>query len=237
VNRKNNFIDSWLKKYPDLKVIRDIKSGKEATVVLIETGGQLRCIKVYDRLSMATKADIAYLAGKWFKERSVRKSIAKGNKFSDDLLKKLWVKREYYLLKKLSRDGLNLPKVFDYNSNSIMMEYLGTVNLPAPLIKDIDFSVDLAKQTFDEIIQSIKIFLKNGIVHADLSEFNVLWWQDKPFIIDFPQAVDIRTNPNYKLLLWKDVNHLVTFFSKWISINEEKVLADIVSSSPTQVIN
>ena len=217
-------------------MIREVKSGKEATVVLVETSGQLRCLKIYNRLSMATKADIAYTAGKWFKEKSVRKSIAKGNKFSKNLLEKLWVKREYYLLKKLSKEGVSLPKVFDYDNDSIMMEYLGTVNLPAPLIKDIDFSVDLAKQTFSKLIQSIKIFLKNGIVHADLSEFNVLWWQDKPFIIDFPQAVDIRTNPNYKLLLWKDVNHLVTFFSKWFSIDEEKVMAEIVSSTPTLVI-
>jgi len=228
LNFKNNFIDSWLKKYPDLKVIRNIKSGKEATVGLIETGGQLRCLKVYDRLSMATKANSVYLLGKWFKEPSVRKSITNGNKFSQDLLKKLWVKREYYLLKKLSRKGVNLPNVFDYNNNSIMMEYLGTANLAAPLIKDIDFSPELAKIAFDEIIKSIKIFLKNGIVHSDLSEFNILWWQDKPFIIDFPQAVDIRTNPNYKLLLQKDINHIVTFFSKWIPIDEKKIVTDII---------
>jgi len=228
LNYKNNFIDSWFKKYPDFKVIRNIKSGKEATVFLIETVGQLRCLKVYDRLSMATKANSVYLFGKWFKEPSVRKSITNGNKFSQDLLKKIWVKREYYLLKKLSQKGVNLPKVFDYNNNSIMMEYLGTPNLAAPLIKDIDFSPDLAKLAFDEIIKSIKIFLKNGIVHADLSEFNILWWQEKPFIIDFPQAVDIRSNSNYKLFLWKDINHIVTFFSKWISIDEEKVINDII---------
>lgn len=228
MNYKNNFIDSWLKKYPDIKIIRNIKSGKEATVFLIETGDQFRCLKVYDRLSMATKANSVYLLVKWFKEPSVRKSITNGNKFSQDLLKKLWVKREYYLLKKLSQKGVNLPKVFDYNNNSIMMEYLGTLNLSAPLIKDIDFSPDLAKLAFDEIIKSIKIFIKNGIVHADLSEFNILWWQDKPFIIDFPQAVDIRSNPNYKLLLRKDINHIVTFFSKWVPLDEEKIISDII---------
>jgi RIO kinase 1 len=226
---KNNFIDSWLKKYPDIKVIRDIKSGKEATVVLVEISGQFRCLKVYNRLSMATKADNVYLSGKWFKESSVRKSITKGNKFSQDLLKKLWIKREFYLLKKLFQKGANLPEVFDYNSNSIMMEYLGTLDLAAPIIKDVDFSPILAKSTFDEIIESIKIFLKNGIVHADLSEFNILWWQDKPFIIDFPQAVDIRSNPNYRILLKRDVENMVSFFSKWISIDKEKVITDIIT--------
>jgi len=228
VNCKSNFIDSWLKKYPDLKVVRDIKSGKEATVVLIEISGQLKCLKIYNRLSMATKADNVYLSGKWFKEPSVRKSVTKGNKFSQDLLKKLWVKREYYLLKKLFQKGANLPKVFDYNSNSIIMEYLGTVNLAAPLIKDIDFSPKLAKMTFEEIIKSIKIFLKNGIVHADLSEFNILWWQNKPFIIDFPQAVDIRNNQNYEILLKRDIENIVSFFSKWILIDKEKVITDII---------
>jgi RIO kinase 1 len=229
VNIKNNFVDNWLKKYPDIKVIRDIKSGKEATVFLIETGGKSRCLKVYNRLSMATKADNVYLSGKWFKEPSVRKSITKGNKFSQDLLKKLWVKREFYLLKKLFQKGANLPEVFDYNSNSIMMEYLGTLNLVAPLIKDIDLSPSLAKSTFNEIVKSIKIFLENGIVHADLSEFNILWWQNKPFIIDFPQAVDIRSNPNYKILLKRDIENVVSFFNKWISTDKEKVITDIIT--------
>lgn len=225
---KNSFIDSWIKKYPDIRIVRDIKSGKEATVFLVEISGQLRCLKVYDRLSMATKADNVYLSGKWFKEPSVRKSITKGNKFSQDLLKKLWVKREYYLLKKLFQKGANLPEVFDYNNNSIIMEYLGTLILAAPLIKDIDFSPRLAKSTFDEIIKSIKIFLENGIVHADLSEFNILWWQDKPFIIDFPQAVDIRSNSNYKILLKRDIENVISFFNKWIPIDEEKIITDII---------
>lgn len=229
MNRNNNFIDNWLKKYPDIKVIRDIKSGKEATVFLVEIDGQLRCLKVYNRIPMAIKANNLYLSGKWFKEPSVRKSITKGNRFSQDLLKKLWIKREYYLLKKLFQKGASLPKVFDYNSNSIIMEYLGTKNLAAPLIKDIDFSPELAKITFDEIIKSIKIFLKNGIVHADLSEFNILWWHHKPFIIDFPQAVDIRVNSNYLNLLNRDIDRVTNFFKKWILINKEEVLCDILN--------
>ena len=231
MNRNNNFIDNWLKKYPDIKVIRDIKSGKEATVFLVEIDGQLRCLKVYNRIPMAIKANNLYLSGKWFKEPSVRKSITKGNKFSQDLLKKLWIKREYYLLNKLSSNGAFVPHVYDYNQNSIIMEYIGNRNISAPVIKDVLLTQKEAKKAFMEIIKSIKVFYDNGIVHGDLSEFNILWWHHKPFIIDFPQAVDIRVNSNYLNLLNRDIDRVTNFFKKWTIFNKEEILCDILNLS------
>lgn len=230
MNNKRSVVQVWSKKYPGIKLIRDIKSGKEASLVLIEINHGLKCLKIYNRLSMASKSNNEYLSGKWFRQKNTRKAIDKGNKFSHDLLKKLWIKREFYLLKKLYQQKAIVPQVFDYNNDSIIMEYLGDLTLSAPLIKDIDFTQKQAQKAFDLIIESIKIFFKNGIVHADLSEFNILWWQQKPYIIDFPQSIDIRNNLNYKKFLEKDINNIVIFFNKWIPINQKKLMANILAS-------
>lgn len=223
-------VDYWLKKYPDLKIIRDIKSGKEATVVLIQVGNELRCLKIYNRLSMATKGENIYLAGKHFRRSSEKRATEKGNKFGKDLLKKLWIKREFYLLSKLFKAGATVPKVFDFNQNSIMMEYLGDSTTPATLIKDVALTKEQATVVFDQIVNSITTFYQKGVVHGDLSEFNILWWQDKPYIIDFPQAIDIRTNLNYMTLLDRDIGNIVKFFEKWFSIDIEKIKAKIISA-------
>lgn len=229
--------DYWLKKYPDLKIIRDIKSGKEATVVLIQVGNELRCLKIYNRLSMATKGENIYLAGKHFRRSSEKRATEKGNKFGKDLLKKLWIKREFYLLSKLFKAGVTVPKVFDYNQNSMMMEYFGDSSTPAPLIKDVALTKEQATVALDQLTSSIKTFYQRGIVHGDLSEFNILWWQDKPYIIDFPQAIDIRTNPNYMTLLERDIANVVKFFEKWFLIDEEKVKTEIISKNGNGLVS
>ena len=233
---KTDCINNWLKKYPDLKVIRDIKSGKEASLVLVVIGGVLRCLKIYNRLSMALKKGSPYLAGKHFRTKSIQKSVSQGNKFGAKLLKRLWVKREFYLLKKLHRLGALVPLVYDFDQNSIIMEYLGTESIAAPLIKDVVFSAESAKSAFESINKSVEIFLQCGIVHADLSEFNIIWWHDLPYIIDFPQSVDIRTNPNYQTLLVRDVRNIVLFFSQWILINGEQIIAEMLTSPSTPLL-
>ena len=225
------FLQSWIKKYPDIKYIRDIKSGKEASLILVQIESKLRCIKIYNRLSMAIKGENIYLAGKFYRLLSEKKAVVKRNKFGKNLLKRLWIKREYFLLNKLSSSGALVPHVYDYNQNSIIMEYIGTKNIPAPMIKDVSLTQKEAKKAFVEVIKSIKIFYDNGIVHGDLSEFNILWWHHQPFIIDFPQAIDIRVNSNYLNLLNRDIDRVIHFFKKWILINKEEILSDILNSS------
>lgn len=155
----------WSKKYPDIRVVKNIKSGKEADCFLVQTKEKLYCLKYYKDRSLSTTAgNNVYLAGKWFRSPSQKKSVDKGNKFGKDLIRKLWTKREFYMLKKFHGLGANVPEVFDFNNNSILMEYLGDASLPAPLLKDARLDEKQSKEVFTRIIDSIKTFYKCGIV-------------------------------------------------------------------------
>lgn len=223
----SKLIETWSKKYPDISVTRNIKSGKEADCFLVKIEKKYYCLKFYKKRNLSTtEGNNIYLAGKWFRQPSQRKSVAKGNKFGKNLIKNLWTKREYYMLKKFHGLGANVPEVFDFNNNSIVMEYLGDASLPAPLLKDVNLNEKQLNEVFTQIIDSIKTFYKCGIVHGDLSEFNVLWWQNKPYIIDFPQTIDIRNNPNANELLLRDITKICKFFKK---INEKEIFSKIIS--------
>lgn len=223
----SKLVEIWSKKYPDIQVVKNIKSGKEAGCFLVRINENLYCLKFYKDRSLSTTAgNNVYLAGKWFRSPSQKKSVDKGNKYGKDLIKKLWTKREYYMLKKFHDLGANVPEVFDFNNNSILMDYLGDANLPAPLIKDANLNEKQSNEIFTQIIDSIKTFYKCGIVHGDLSEFNILWWLDRPYIIDFPQAVDVRNNPNANELLLRDVTNVCKFFKR---NNEKNIFTHIVT--------
>jgi len=106
-----------------------------------------------------------------------------------------------------------VPEVFDYTDDAILMQYLGDENGFAPRLVDIELSDNIKAKVLDEIEKSIKLFLDNGIVHGDLSAYNILWWDGKPWVIDFPQAVDIRHNPNWKQFYDRDVNNIKDYLS------------------------
>jgi RIO kinase 1 len=76
---------------------------------------------------------------------------------------------------------------------------------------------------FDAIIRTILIFWEAGIVHADLSEYNILWWKNEVYIIDFPQSTDRKTNPNSQMFLERDLKNLIRFFERYIEIDHEKI--------------
>ncbi len=211
-NISEEVISKWSKKYPDFEVVKDIKSGKEASVYLVKIKGELCALKVYkeDHLK-ASNAE--YIAGKHFREKSHARAVAKKTKFGKDLIQKLWTKREFYMLKKFNGAGASVPKVFDYTDNAILMEYLGDENSEAPRLKSIKLSLEDLKKVKDEVMESIQIFLDNGVVHGDLSEFNILYWNNKPYIIDFPQAVDVKRNPNWEEVFERDKKNLEKYFN------------------------
>lgn len=223
----SKLVGIWSKKYPDIQVIKNIKSGKEADCFLVQIKEKLYCLKSYKNRSLSTTTgNSVYLSGRWYRHPSQKRSVDKGNKFGKDLIRKLWTKREYYMLKKFHNLGANVPEVFDFNNNSILMEYLGEASLPAPLIKDVILDERQSNKVFTQIINSIKTFYECGIVHGDLSEFNILWWQNEPYIIDFPQAIDIRNNPNANDLLLRDITNVCKFFKK---NNEKEIFTNIVT--------
>ncbi len=211
------------KKYIDLELIKPIKSGKEASVWLVSTnkiekGKELFALKVYKE-NIIKSSNSQYIKGKHFKERSVRKAVSKKTKYGRQIIHKLWTSREFYMLEKFYELGASLPKVYDFTDNAILMEYLGDFNLPAPKLVSVKLTSEIASIFYKEILSSIQIFLDNGIFHGDLSEHNILVWNSKPYIIDFPQSIDIRKNDNWEWMYQRDLDNVNKFFKKYIKEN------------------
>lgn len=202
----------------------EIKSGKEATVFLVASNNLRYALKVYkdpEQRSFSRKE--TYLEGKFYKKHSVRKAIEKGNRFSKKYLHTSWIKREFDILRKLNEVGALTPKVYDWTDNSILMEFFGIEKLSAPRLIEVELTNEQAQDAFDTIIDNVKIFLEVGIVHSDLSAYNILWFNNNPVIIDFPQAVDITQNPNTESLLKRDLDNVMSYFEKYIEIDRDEV--------------
>lgn len=211
MNHLSNSIHSeWVKKYPSFEVVGTIKSGKEADIWKVLIKERPYALKVYDpMIQLSTKGQ--YTEGQWINESSLRKAVRQKTKVGKTLQQKLWTKREYYLLKKLFEQGAIVPEVFGYTDNAILMQYLGDENGFASRLIDIELPGSIKAQILVEIEDSIKLFLDNGIVHGDLSAYNILWWDRKPWVIDFPQAIDVRHNPNWKQFYQRDVQNIKNY--------------------------
>lgn len=208
-----------------LAVLSNIKSGKEATVYRVMLDGNLVAMKVYTNPEERSfKNTDTYLLGKYYKKPSERRAVAKNNKFAKKLRHKNWIKREFFMLQKLFNSGAIIPKPILQIDNAIFMELLGDINEVAPRLCDIELDKGEAEKAFKLILNSMKIFWEFGIVHADLSEFNILWWRESPFIIDFPQSVDRRTHPNPREILERDIKNVVNYFSKYQDINYDEIM-------------
>lgn len=208
-------IKQFNKKNIALEVIKQLPSGKEADVIIVRWGGDLYALKVYrDYTLRSFQNNHDYLAGKYTRQKSERRAMKKRTKFGKSLIQRLWVKREFYLLRKLFDAGANIPEPIEMVRNAILMQYIGNEDTPASLLKDVNLDKKEVVKVFNRIQDNIDIFLKCGIVHSDLSEFIIIYWEGKIYIIDFPQAIDIRNNPNKEKLLKRDKDNILKWYKR-----------------------
>ncbi len=223
-NEVKNIIDEAKRLNHEIKMVSNIKSGKEATVYKVILDNQLVAMKVYKKPEERSfKNTGQYLMGKYYKKPSHRKAVAKGNKFAKKLKHQNWVKREYFILEKLYTAGAKIPKPVLHIGDAIFMEFLGNREIAAPRLCDVDLSADEAKNAFKKILDTMIVLWNFGIVHADLSEYNVLWWDNEPYVIDFPQALDKRTNPNAEEILDRDLRNITKFFGRFIEVDFDEI--------------
>src|SRR6266498_373438 len=102
------------------------------------------------------------------------------------------------------------------------MAFIGEKEI-APRLVDAELTEKQAREAFEQVLKDIQILLDCGVVHSDLSSYNILWWRQKPIIIDSPQAVDIRQNPNKNELLKRDLDNIINYFEKYFKINKERI--------------
>jgi RIO kinase 1 len=192
------------------EVIRSLKSGKEATVYLVRSGVHTRCAKVYRDLAQRSfQRRAQYQEGRKVRGSRQTRAISKSRRFGRKEQEASWKNAEVDALYKLVAAGVRVPKPYGYFNDTLVMELVtdGAGN-PAPRLGEVDLSPATARQYHSFLIQQIVRMLSIGLIHGDLSEFNVLIGPDGPVIIDLPQAVNAAGNNGAPWMLARDVNNI-----------------------------
>lgn len=191
---------------------RVVKRGKEASVLCCPAhrslGVEYVALKIYkDQEFRNFRNDAAYLRGRVWK----RRDLAHLKAFKDNL----WVDTEYRVLEELSAAGVRTPRPYTQIGHGILMEYIGTDGEAAAPLKDVRLDADAAPRVFDEIVTAIDGMLRCGIIHGDLSAFNILYDGEHPVMIDFPQAVRVTTHDDPYGLFRRDVENVMAHFGRY----------------------
>lgn len=209
-----------------VEIISHIKSGKEASVFRVLLNGELVAMKMYKSPGERSfKNDDSYLAGKFYKTASERRAVAKKNKFGRALKYDNWIKREFFLLQKFYEAGASLPRPIIQIGNAVFMQLLGDRDEIAPRLVDVELTADEAARAFETILSAVKIFYDLGVVHGDLSAYNILWWESRPYIIDFPQSIDVRLNPDAHSVLVRDLENVMSYFNRYFTVDRTKIFS------------
>src|SRR6202035_5804924 len=191
------------------EVIRSLKSGKEATVYLVRSGAHTRCAKVYrDMAQRSFQKRAQYQEGRKVRGSRQARAIAKSTRFGRREQEAAWKNAEVDALYQLQAAGVRVPKPYGYFNDVLIMELVtDAAGDPAPRLGEVDLSPETAPAQHDFLIQQIVRMLNIGLVHGDLSEFNVLVAPDGPVIIDLPQVVNAAGNNGALAMLERDVNN------------------------------
>ncbi len=198
-------------------VTRQLMSGKEAMVFVVVCGDDVRCAKVYkeaDKRSFRQSVD--YTEGRKTKNSRQARAMQKGSKYGRESQEAAWQSAEVDALYRLAGAGVRVPTPYNFYEGVLLMELVtGDDGNAAPRLNDLQLSRETALKYHAFLIGQVVKMLMAGIVHGDLSEFNILVGSDGPVIIDLPQAVDAAGNNHAKDMLARDVNNLANYFGQF----------------------
>ena len=197
-------------------VVRQLMSGKEAMVFVVRSGDDTRCAKVYKEATHRSFRQAAsYTENRKVKNTRQARAMAKGTKFGREAQEAAWQSAEVDALYRLAAAGVRVPKPYNFFEGVLLMELVADANGDAtPRLNDVAFTPDEARAHHATLLVEVVRMLCAGIVHGDLSEFNILLAADGPVIIDLPQAVDAAGNHHAARMLKRDVANLRDFFGR-----------------------
>lgn len=200
------------------EVLRPLMSGKEAIVYLVRCGDDIRCAKVYkDVAERSFKKAVQYQEGRKVRNTRRQRAMEKGSRFGRDEQEKVWQTAEVDALYKLRDAGVRVPEPFGCFDGVLLMELITDADGEvAPRLNDILIPNERVVEDHDTMMHYVLRMLCVGLVHGDLSEFNVLQAADGPVIIDLPQAVNAAGNNNAPAMLARDVANITRYYSQYV---------------------
>ncbi len=197
-------------------VIRQLMSGKEAMIFVVCCGDAIRCAKVYKEANKRSfRQAVAYTEGRKTKNSRRARAMEKGTRYGRKVQEEAWQSAEVDALYRLAAAGVRVPAPYNFHEGVLLMELVTDVHgEPAPRLNDLEFSAEEALTYHALLMREVVRILGAGIVHGDLSEYNILLGAAGPVIIDLPQAVDAAGNNHARDMLERDVANLTNYFGR-----------------------
>ena len=198
-------------------VVRQLKSGKEADAYVVRCGDETRAAKVYkESHKRSFRQAVDYTENRKVRNSRQARAMAKGTAFGREQQEAAWQSAEVDALYRLAAAGVRVPRPGNFLDGVLLMELVTDAHGDAaPRLNDLSFSAAEAEQHHATLIDEVVRMLCAGVIHADLSEFNILLAADGPVIIDLPQAVDAAGNNHAPRMLIRDVENLRNFFGRF----------------------
>ncbi|GAB1264336.1 serine protein kinase RIO [Aurantivibrio infirmus] len=198
-------------------VISQLMSGKEADVFIVRCGGETRCAKVYkDAVTRSFKKAVLYHEGRKTRGGRSARAMTKRSRYGREQQEDVWQNAEVDALSRLANAGVRVPTTYGCVDGVLLMELIqDEEGYAAPRLNDVILTIDQALEDHAVMMEYVKMMLCAGIIHGDLSEFNVLLDEYGPVIIDLPQAVNASANNNAQSMLARDINNMKDFYSKF----------------------
>ena len=199
------------------EVIRSLMSGKEAQVFLVRCGHEICCAKVYkDVADRSFKKVVPYQEGRKIRNGRRQRAMEKRSKFGRDQQEVVWQRAEVDALLRLAAVGVRVPKAHGLFGGVLLMELItGADGDVAPRLNDITLSLEQAVRDHATVMNFVLRMMCIGLVHGDLSEFNVLQDSEGPVIIDLPQVVNAAANNSAKSMLKRDVENITQYYARF----------------------
>ena len=210
-------------------VLAQVKGGKEANVYRCQahpsTGMDLLAAKVYrPRMFRNLRNDKMYREGRSIltvsgnpvkdNEHRIMRAIGKKTAFGVQVQHTSWLMYEVTALQRLHEAGAAVPQIIAANENAILMSYHGDAGMAAPTLNQVSLEPEEAVPLLKEVLRNIELMLQHGLIHGDLSAYNILHWEGKITLIDFPQVTDVLTNTNATFILQRDIKRICEYFAR-----------------------
>lgn len=199
------------------EVISQLMSGKEAQVFVVRCGAQVRCAKVYKESSKRSfKQAVQYQEGRKVKNSRSARAMGKRSRYGQQEAEQAWLNAEVDALRRLAAAGVRVPATYGFVDGVLLMDMISDEEgFPAPRLNDVTMSAEQARDFHGRLIADVVKMLCAGLIHGDLSEFNVLVSASGPVIIDLPQAVNASGNNSAAAMLLRDVENMANYFGRF----------------------